>query len=207
MNGGAVDQVSDCGTINYAQTCFVKSVHALSQLPEPEYPEVAFAGRSNVGKSSLMNRLIKRKSLVKVSARPGKTQSLNFFLVDNALYFVDLPGYGFARVSRGLQDAWQQLVTAYLGSRRTLRCVVVVIDLRHPLKKSDQQLVGWLRANNIPYLPVYTKKDKLSRNQQVNRARALDAGLGASPDERLVFSSKTGEGREELLKMLDRFVC
>lgn len=188
--------------INYAKIEFVKSAFKMAQLPEDGHPEVAFAGRSNVGKSSLINKLVNRKSLVKVSARPGKTQSLNYFLVDNRLYLVDLPGYGFARVSKKLQDDWQELITMYLETRAALRCVVVVIDIRHALKSQDRELIEWLRLKDVPFLPVYTKADKLSKNQQQKQARLLDAALGLAVTERVVFSAKTGEGKEELMKAL-----
>jgi GTP-binding protein len=185
---------------------FVLSVYAMSQLPPADRPEIAFAGRSNVGKSSLMNRLLNRRSLVKVSARPGKTQSLNFFNVDEAIYLVDLPGYGYAKVPQALKQAWQALITSYLESRPTLRCVVVILDLRHPLKGQDLELIGWLRAKGVPHLPVYTKMDKLSRNEQQKQAAALDAGLNIGAAGRVLFSAQTGEGRDALLAALDRFL-
>ena len=133
--------------IQYQNTEFLLSVHKLSQLPEAELPELAFAGRSNVGKSSLMNRLLGRKNYVKVSGRPGKTQALNFFEVDKRLYLVDLPGYGYARVAKSMQVNWQKLISQYLESRSTLRCVVVIIDIRHAPKKQDFQLLQWLRSD------------------------------------------------------------
>lgn len=196
-----------CKTPDYAKIEFVKSVYKPDQLPAAEFPEIAFAGRSNVGKSSLINRLVCRKNLVKVSAKPGKTQSLNYFLVDNALYLVDLPGYGYAKVPKKMQDEWQGLVTTYLETRPTLRCVVVIIDLRHSLKTQDFELVEWLRSKGIPHLPVYTKADKLSKNQQQKQASALDSGLGIEGDGRTLFSAKTGTGRENLMNMLDHFAC
>ncbi|MBU4395934.1 MAG: ribosome biogenesis GTP-binding protein YihA/YsxC, partial [Proteobacteria bacterium] len=116
--------------MNFVDIQFLLSVHSLSQLPVPSLPEIAFAGRSNVGKSSLMNTLVGRKSLVKVSGRPGKTQGLNFFEVADKVYLVDLPGYGYAKVAKGMQDNWQALITSYLESRKTLCCVVVIMDLR-----------------------------------------------------------------------------
>ncbi|MEJ2031816.1 MAG: ribosome biogenesis GTP-binding protein YihA/YsxC [Deltaproteobacteria bacterium] len=192
--------------LRFHSSRFVKSVHRLDQLPDADRPEIAFAGRSNVGKSSLINRLLNRRGLVKVSARPGKTQSLNYFDIDEAIYLVDLPGYGYAKVPQALQQAWQELVTGYLESRPTLRCVVVIIDLRHPLKSQDRELIGWLRAKEVPYLPVYTKIDKLSRNQQLKQAAALDAGLNIRADERVLFSARTGEGRDGLAAALDRFL-
>ncbi len=193
-------------TLRFTDVRFLTSVFALQQLPPPEYPEIAFAGRSNVGKSSLINRLVQRKSLVKTSTRPGKTQSLNFFSVDDSLYLVDLPGYGYAKVPKKMKDAWQRLITGYLETRENLKCVIVIIDLRHALKMIDRQLVDWLRSSGVPYLLVYTKMDKLSANERHKNAAVLDAGLGVSKDQRLLFSAKTGEGRDKILQALDSFL-
>ncbi|MDH4320868.1 MAG: ribosome biogenesis GTP-binding protein YihA/YsxC [Desulfobulbaceae bacterium] len=198
--------MSGQGAINYTKISFLDSVYKANKLPAPDFPEIAFAGRSNVGKSSLMNTLVQRRNLVKVSSKPGKTQSLNYFLIDDRLYLVDLPGYGYAKVPKAMQDAWQDLISGYLERRDSLRCVVVIVDLRHEVKVQDLELVNWLRAVGRPYLLVYTKKDKLSRNQQQKQAAALDAGFGVAPADRLLFSSKTGEGREELINILDRFL-
>jgi GTP-binding protein len=192
--------------INFSGIRFVKSVYKLDQLPPPDLPEITFAGRSNVGKSSLINRLVGRRNLVKTSATPGKTQSLNYFLVPDTLYLVDLPGYGFARVSKNMQVQWQSLITAYLESRSTLRCVVVIIDLRHQVKILDLELVTWLRNTNIPFLLVYTKQDKLSGNERQKQSALLDAGFQVNLAERQLFSAKTGEGKENLIVMLDRYI-
>lgn len=191
---------------SFSDVSFLTSVFDLKQLPPPDMPEIAFAGRSNVGKSSLINKLIKRKSLVKTSAKPGKTQSLNFFLLDNSIYLVDLPGYGYARVSKKMQAAWQSLITGYLDSRRSLKCVVVIVDLRHSLKIFDLQLVDWLRSKGVPFLMVYTKADKLSANERAKNGSILDAGFGVSKSERVLFSAKTGMGRDALIQELDRFL-
>jgi GTP-binding protein len=191
---------------SFSDIRFLISVFDLKQLPAPEIPEIAFAGRSNVGKSSLLNRLIKRRNLVKTSAKPGKTQSLNFFLLDNCIYLVDLPGYGYARVSKKTQAAWQDLITAYLETRKNLKCVVVIVDLRHELKIVDLQLVDWLRSVGVPFLLVYTKADKLSANQRSKNAAVLDAGFGVTKSDRLMFSAKTGMGRDNLLQALDSFL-
>lgn len=185
---------------------FMLSVHSLKQLPPEELPEIAFAGRSNVGKSSLMNTLMGRKGMVKVSGRPGKTQGLNYFLVDNYLHLVDLPGYGFARVSKDMQNSWQTLITSYLETRRTLKCVVVILDIRHAPKNQDTQLLTWLSQHNIPFLPVYTKVDKLSGNERVKNAKLLDAGHTLSPGQRILFSAKSGQGRDELITALTSFL-
>lgn len=192
--------------IQYQNTEFLLSVHKLSQLPETELPEVAFAGRSNVGKSSLMNRLLGRKNLVKVSGKPGKTQALNFFEVDNLVYFVDLPGYGYAQVSKTMQAGWQRLISMYLETRSTLRCVVVIIDLRHSPKKQDVQLLQWLRNNDITFLPVYTKADKLSANERTKNAALLDAGLNISSGQRILFSAKSGLGLDKLKDSLESVI-
>ena len=191
---------------DFTDVCFLTSVFDLKQLPYPDMPEIAFAGRSNVGKSSLINRLIKRKNLVKTSGKPGKTQSLNFFLLDNSLYLVDLPGYGYAKVSKKMQASWQTLITGYLESRENLKCVIVIVDLRHAMKIVDLQLVDWLRSRGVPFLLVYTKADKLSANQRSKNGAILDAGFGVSTSERLLFSAKTGMGREDLIQSLDSFL-
>lgn len=192
--------------VNYAKIEFVKSAFKMAQLPEEPLPEIAFAGRSNVGKSSLINRLVNRKGMVKVSARPGKTQSLNYFRVDEKLYLVDLPGYGYAKVSKKLQDDWQVLVTDYLATSPTLRCVVLLIDLRHLLKAQDRELVEWLRMKGRPFIIVYTKRDKLSNNEQAKQAKSLDAALGLNKHERVLFSAKTGEGKDDLVAAIATFL-
>ena len=193
--------------VNYAKIEFVKSAYKMAQLPEEPLPEIAFAGRSNVGKSSLINRLVNRNGLVKVSSRPGKTQSLNYFIVDAKLYLVDLPGYGFAKVSKKLQDEWQGLVTEYLSTSPTLRCVVVLIDIRHLLKAQDRELVEWLRMRGRPFIIVYTKRDKLSNNEQAKQAASLDAALGLSKQDRVLFSAKTGDGKAELMAAIATFLA
>lgn len=184
--------------MNFNNVQFLLSVFATRQLPEENIPEVAFAGRSNVGKSSLINRLIGRANLVKTSSKPGKTQSLNYFSVDGKLFLVDLPGYGFAKVSKDTRNKWQTLISSYLQNREQLSLVVVIVDLRHEVKTLDRDLVDWLRYHAIPYVIVYTKADKLSKNKQVVHAAALDAGLAIKPEERFLFSSKTGKGCTQL---------
>lgn len=192
--------------MDFSQVEFLLSVHRLNQLPVPELPEIAFAGRSNVGKSSLINKLVGRKSLVKVSGRPGKTQGLNYFQVGDQFFLVDLPGYGFAKVPKVMQNAWQSLISSYLEKRETLRCVVVIIDIRHEPKKQDSQLIQWLKQNSIPCLPVYTKIDKVSGSLREKNAKILDAGHGFSVNDRILFSAKTGQGRDKLITALTTFL-
>lgn len=187
------------------QARFLLSAHTLRQLPPPLVPEIAFAGRSNVGKSSLINRLLGRKDLVKASSKPGKTQSLNFFSLGEALCFVDLPGYGYARVSREQRRFWGELVGGYVEGRQNLACVVVIVDLRHEPKQQDLELVNWLRHLARPCLLVYTKADKLSRSQQERHAALLDAGFKIHREERILFSSHTGQGRDALLAAIQVF--
>ncbi len=192
--------------MDFSKIEFLLSVHSLKQLPPLELPEIAFAGRSNVGKSSLINTLTGRKKLVKVSARPGKTQGLNFFRVADYFFLVDLPGYGFAKVPKAMQDGWQSLISTYLEQRKTLRCVVVIMDIRHEPKSQDTQLIEWLKQNSIPCLPVYTKIDKVSGSIREKNARLLDAGHTLHAEERVLFSSKTGQGRDKLEAALTRFL-
>ncbi len=188
--------------MEFFETEFVVSAHRLDQLPQDNLPEIAFAGRSNVGKSSLLNTLLNRKQLVKVSSRPGKTTGLNYFLVENAAYFVDLPGYGYAKVGKDLRSQWGKLITSYLQTRSQIACVVVIMDLRHGVKQLDSELLGWLRQHGIPFLTVYTKADKLSGNERSKNSSLLDAGHGLRPDERIIFSATSRLGREPLIERL-----
>jgi len=188
--------------LNFKNVDFLQSVFSLKQLPEAEYPEVAFAGRSNVGKSSLINRIVSRRNLVKTSSRPGKTQSLNYFCIDQKLYLVDLPGYGFAKVSKEVRSTWDELISDYLEKREALTCVIVIIDIRHELKPLDRDLVNWLRFKKKTFVIVYTKLDKLSRGKQLKNAAMLDRSLCIKADERVLFSAKTGEGCDSLHRVL-----
>src|SRR5215470_169110 len=152
---------------------FVASAVSPAQYPRQPLPEVAFAGRSNVGKSSLINILVHRKNLVKTSATPGKTRAINFFLVNQRFLFVDLPGYGYARVPREMQASWRPMVETYLQQRTTLRAVVHVVDLRHAPTPQDQQLRSWLLHHGIHVVTVATKADQVPRGQRPAHAQAL----------------------------------
>ncbi len=182
---------------------FVCSAGRLAEVPRDRLPQIAFAGRSNVGKSTLLNVLFNQRHLAHVSATPGKTQTLNFYRVNRKFYFVDLPGYGYARSSKTLREQWQGLIESYLTSSESLRLVVVLVDVRHPLSPLDAQLLEWLRARGQAYLVVATKADKLSGIELQKNLQALRGapGMGAN-EEMLAFSAKTGRGKAELWKIL-----
>jgi len=188
--------------MNFSQATFETSVFSLESLPLSDFPEVAFAGRSNVGKSSLINCILDRKGLVKTSSHPGKTKSLNYFRIADAFFLVDLPGYGFAKVPKKVQLQWRALIEGYLASRAQLVCTVLLVDIRHEAKKNDLQLAGWLAEHALPFLVVYTKADKLSANERHRQVEQLDAVFGAIAGHRLIFSAKTGEGKEDLKNFL-----
>ena len=178
---------------------FLTSAFKESQYPVPDRPEIAFAGKSNVGKSSLINTLVNRKKLARTSATPGRTQSINFFRFGRSLYLVDLPGYGFARVPVKVKKSWQQMVETYLKNRETLKAVVVILDIRRDPASGDTDLIDWLQHYNIHPIIVLTKADKVSRQQAKKRAGLIAGQLpGISPDEPVVFSAKTRQGREEV---------
>lgn len=182
---------------------FVKSAVSPAHYPPADRPEVAFAGRSNVGKSSLINRLVNRRRLVKTSSTPGRTQLINFFAVNENLYFVDLPGYGYARVPAKVQRTWAPMVEAYLGGRQTLRAVVLIIDIRRLPGREEHDLLARLRHRNVAVLPVLSKADKLSRMHQQARQRAIAAALGLVPADLILFSAKSGLGRSELWQAIE----
>jgi len=188
------------------QAEFVKSATKPSQYPEPIFPEIAFAGRSNVGKSSLINALLNRKSLVKTSSKPGCTQLINFFEINQHLFFVDLPGYGYAKVSKKIRAQWGPMVKTYLGSRKTLAGVVLLIDIRREPKKEEFDLTHWLEEKRVPCLTVLTKADKLSKTEQGKRRKLIASAIGREAEDLICFSSKSKIGRETTLNEIDLLV-
>jgi GTP-binding protein len=166
--------------------------------PEAKWPEVAFAGRSNVGKSSLLNRLVRRKRFARVSNTPGRTREVNFFLVNDAFVLVDLPGYGYARISKERRAEWKPLIEGYLRTSAELRGIVQLLDVRHDPTGDDRQMLDFLASIGVPTLFALTKIDKLAPSQRAKRIAALTEELGLSPDQVIPFSAVTGEGRDEL---------
>ena len=181
---------------------FLLSASTTRQFPAAKLPEIAFAGRSNVGKSTLINSLLNRKKLVKTSATPGKTQLINFFKINDQFYFVDLPGYGYAKVPESVRRKWQNLVEAYLSERETLRNVVLIIDCRHNPTMHDMQLLEWLEYYQRPSLIVASKIDKLKRGQVQNHLEKIqrDLSIASVP---IGHSSMQHGRREEIWKELD----
>lgn len=186
---------------------FLKSAFDPAHYPPPDKPEVAFAGRSNVGKSSLINVLVNRRGLARTSSRPGRTQALNFFLVNRRLYMVDLPGYGYARVPAKVKASWGPMVETYLSSRANLKAVVTILDVRREPAKGDLDLLGWLKDYGVPAVLVLTKADKLSRNQAFSRAKAIGREIERGPtSDPILFSARTKQGRDELWDQIERIV-
>ena len=181
-------------------TEFVTSAVQPSQFPPADLPEFAFAGRSNVGKSSLINTLVNRKKLVLTSSTPGKTRLINFFRVNDALMFVDLPGYGYAKVPHAERRTWRPMIEQYLSGRESLKAVVVILDVRRTPGAEEQQLLGWLEENEIPPILVVTKADKLSKTNRKKQLQAIAEAIGVGPEELLLFSAKTRDGWDALWK-------
>jgi GTP-binding protein len=185
----------------------VKSVVSVDDRPPPPLPEIAFSGRSNVGKSSLLNVLLRRKRLAMTSARPGKTQTLNFYDVDGACWFVDLPGYGYARAPAAVRRAWRPMVEGYLRGSPDLAGVVQLVDSRHDPTPEDRRMLAFLTDAGIPALVVLTKVDKLAPTRRRARLAAIASQLGVADEEQVVpFSAVTREGREDILRAIEGLV-
>lgn len=183
---------------------FIKSAFKETHYPPPDRPEIAFAGKSNVGKSSLLNTLVNRRKLARTSSTPGRTQAINFFRFGKTLYLVDLPGYGFARVPLKVKKSWGQMVEDYLRTRETLHAVVVILDIRRDPSTGDENLINWLNYYDIESIIVLTKADKISRQKIKNRANLITDGLKAvSFAAPIIFSSHTKQGVEELWKRIN----
>lgn len=175
-----------------------------SRLPEHEQPEFAFAGKSNVGKSSLINGLLNRKSLARTSAQPGKTQTINFYHVNDLLYFVDLPGYGYTKATVEVKEKWGRMVENYLHKSSVLRCVFLLVDIRHEPSANDKTMYDWIVRNGFHPVVIATKLDKIKRSQIQKQVKLLRTGLEMEKEDILIpFSAQTKQGREEIWQLIE----
>lgn len=175
-----------------------------STLPKTGRPEVAFAGKSNVGKSSLINALMNRKSLARTSAAPGKTQTINFYNVNEAIYLVDLPGYGYARASEEIKAKWGKMIEDYLHQSEEIRCVFLLIDIRHDPSSNDKIMYQWILDHGYQPIIIATKSDKIKRSQLQKQLKAIRQGLNVVPGTQIIpFSAQTKQGREEIWDVID----
>ena len=178
-----------------------------SSLPENLYPEVAFAGKSNVGKSSLINGLLNRKSLARTSSQPGKTQTINFYYVNQSLYLVDLPGYGYAKASEEIRAKWGRMVENYLLKSKQLRAVFLLIDIRHAPSANDKQMYQWIVSQGYEPIIIATKLDKIKRSQVAKQLKLLKEELKLLPGTKLLpFSAQTKQGREEIWEVMEKLI-
>jgi GTP-binding protein len=182
---------------------FVTSAVEPSQYPPESLPEIAFGGRSNVGKSSLINVLVNRKHLVKTSSTPGRTQLINFFDINDYFTFVDLPGYGYARVPASVKKKWGPMIETYLSGRKTLKGVVVILDIRRTPREEEHNLIAWLAHYSIARILVLTKADKLSKTKQDKQRAAVARSLELDSSELILFSAKSRKGREEVWQAIE----
>ncbi|HOQ06301.1 MAG TPA: ribosome biogenesis GTP-binding protein YihA/YsxC [Clostridiales bacterium] len=177
------------------------------QYPEGDLPEIALVGRSNVGKSSLVNSLLNRKGLAKVSSEPGKTRGINFYNVDDTMYLVDLPGYGYAKVSKQEKASWAEMIETYLHTRRQLKLVIMLVDIRHTPTEDDRLMYRWILDRGIAHMVIATKADKISRGRIQGRLSEIRKVLGIKADVSLTaYSSETGQGKEQVWRDLEKAV-
>lgn len=176
-----------------------------STLPENTLPEFAFAGKSNVGKSSLINALMNRKSLARTSAQPGKTQTINFYNINGELYYVDLPGYGYAKVALKEKEKWGKMIENYLHASKVLKCVFLLLDIRHEPSANDKTMYDWIVYNGFHPVIIATKMDKINRSQIQKQVKVLRTGLELRKEDIVIpFSAQTKQGREEIWELIDR---
>lgn len=175
-----------------------------SKLPENTLPEIAFAGKSNVGKSSLLNALINRKNLARTSSQPGKTQTINFYNLNNEMYLVDLPGYGYANVSVSVKEKWGKMIEKYLRTSKQLKGVLLLIDIRHEPSANDVQMYNWVISTGYDPIIICTKLDKINRSQIQKQLKIIREKLGAKKETVMIpFSAETKQGRDEIYKLMD----
>jgi len=178
-----------------------------STLPENDKPEMAFAGKSNVGKSSLINALMNRKSLARTSARPGKTQTINFYNINDELFFVDLPGYGYATAAVSVKEKWGKMIERYLKTSNQLKIVFLLLDIRHDPSLNDRNMYEWIEYQGFHPIIIATKFDKINRSQKDKQIKKIREGLGASSVTKILpFSSLTKQGREEIWECIESYL-
>ncbi len=186
-------------SVNLETVCGVTS-----RLPDNHLPEFAFAGKSNVGKSSLINALMNRKAYARTSSQPGKTQTINFYNINDALYYVDLPGYGYAKVSLEAKEKWGKMIERYLRRSPMLKMVFLLVDIRHDPSANDKSMYDWIVYNGYHPVIIATKLDKINRSQVQKQVKAIRTGLGMGSDETVIpFSAETKQGREEIWKLIE----
>lgn len=178
-----------------------------SKVPDTAYAEVAFAGKSNVGKSSLINALMNRKALARTSAQPGKTQTINFYNINDAMYLVDLPGYGYAKASEEVKAKWGKMIENYLHTSKQLKAVFLLIDIRHDPSSNDRMMYEWMVYQGFAPIIIATKLDKIKRSQIQKNVKAIREGLNVQPGTTIIpFSAETKQGRDEIWELIDSFV-
>lgn len=178
-----------------------------STLPNNQHIEIAFAGKSNVGKSSLINALVNRKSYARTSSDPGKTQTINFYNINDSLYFVDLPGYGYAKVSQELKAKWGKLIERYLTTSQMLRIIFLLVDIRHAPSQNDKDMYDFIVNSGYNPIIIATKLDKIKRSQQAKQIKLIKTGLNVIPDTPIIpFSAQTKQGRDELWELIEEYI-
>lgn len=185
---------------------FVKSAAKSSQYPPAVLPEIAFSGRSNVGKSSLINILVNRKHLVKTSSTPGRTQLINFFVINETFSFVDLPGYGYARVPKSIKKNWGPMIETYFSTRETLKGVVFIMDIRRMPDQKELNLIDWFNYFNIYSILILTKADKLSKTKQINQHLSIAKALSVDKKELILFSAKSRQGKDAIWHVIEKLL-
>lgn len=189
-------------SVNLETVCGITST-----IPKNHKPEIAFAGKSNVGKSSLINALMNRKSYARTSAQPGKTQTINFYNINEELYFVDLPGYGYAKVSQEVKAKWGRMIENYLKKSKTLKAIFLLIDIRHEPSANDKQMYEWILSNGFHPIIIATKADKINRSQLQKHMKMVRDGLAVEKDTVLIpFSAQTKQGREEIYQLIEELL-
>lgn len=190
--------------MNVTKAEMVITAGMTSQFPQHDMPEIAFAGKSNVGKSSLLNAMLNRRALARTSSQPGKTQTINFYSVQDTFMFVDLPGYGYAKVSKSERERWGKLIEGYLEKREQLQKIILLIDIRHEVGSNDKMMYDWIKHYHNEVVVVATKLDKIKRSQVQKQLSVIRKGLGLSGTDKLIaFSSETKQGKEELWKVIE----